>query len=391
MEFKGRCINFELWFIEEETQDLTRIYTTLEALIKQDIDKAVQDGCNTIIGLLLYEGFLYKNTDEFYALLKRIEDYGTNKGIIKFELVCGICWDYQEELNNRNINFNIVEFDYSANAMFESYSDYPLPPWNSKSNKYLFLGGVPNRTNRITLLSKFYDAGMLTDGKASWSFFKPKNLIEDNDCRSLLDYNKQQYETFIQYAENKIDNKYFNTKEYSSANGIEWKQNAYLDQEFFKDPNYIDQKIFTNTCISVIAEGHVYPPANDFKFLTEKTWRAVVNRHPFILADCNERKQFAKNRGLDIFDNFYTHEYDINNLDGVVSNIKQFIKVKDAQAERIQEATTNNLVAFFSIINNNKQQLQQLKLKYNLTSKEIAKWFEQKSFDHLFRIPEYKK
>ena len=71
MEFKGRCINFELWFIEEETQDLTRIYTTLEALIKQDIDKAVQDGCNTIIGLLLYEGFLYKNTDEFYALLKR--------------------------------------------------------------------------------------------------------------------------------------------------------------------------------------------------------------------------------------------------------------------------------------------------------------------------------
>ena len=97
-----------------------------------------------------------------------------------------------------------------------------------------------SQINTINLLSKFYDAGMLTDEKASWSFFKPKNLIEDNDCRSLLDYNKQQYETFIQYAENKIDNKYFNTKEYSSANGIEWKQNAYLDQEFFKDSSMSD-------------------------------------------------------------------------------------------------------------------------------------------------------
>lgn len=393
MVSKARCINFELWFLHEHEQDLVRIYQTLEVLIKQDIDEAVRDGCNTVIGLLLYEGFLYKNSEDFYSLLQRVYAYGTEKGIEKFFLACGIVWDYQTELHKRKLNYEILEFDYSANAMWESYKHYPLPNWNNNTNKFLFLGGVPSRKNRITLLSYFYDDNLLKEESALWSFFLPIEESEKEKCRALCsNYTDDQYQTFLIDAENKIDSKYYETKEYSKANGVEWRDNQYLNTEFFQDPNYINQNVFLSTSISVIAEGHVYPPANDFRFLTEKTWRAVINRHPFILADCEQRKQFARDRGLDLFEDYFKFPYDSDlNLINVVNNIKHFLEIKNKYSEEIRQKVNNNFSAFFSIINKNECLLKTLETKYNVPSSEIKKWFRQKSFDHLFRIPDYKK
>lgn len=393
MLYKARCINFELWFIEEDVQDLSRIYITLERLIKQDIDKAVRDGCNTVIGLLLYEGFLYKNTQEFYDILKRIYDYGTERGIKKFLLACGIVWDYRQELNKRKLNYEILEFDYSANAMWESYKYHPMPAWNQHPEKFLFLGGVPSRRNRIELLSYFYEERMLNDKQALWSFFAPEDKNEIAKCKEILSfYNDKEYDDFVNYANNKIDSKYSDAKEYSTASGVDWKANNYLETDFFKDPNYIHADVFTNSSISVIAEGHVYPPATDFRFLTEKTWRAVINRHPFILVDCEQRKQFARDRGLNIFDSFYQLEYDNErSLRNVVDNVKHFLANKQSRSEEIQQIVNDNFCAFFSIINNNESVLNKLHTLYNVPTNELNKWFRQKSFDHLFRIPEFKK
>lgn len=391
MEYKGRCINFELWYINEEQQDLTRIYHTLENLIKKDIDQAVEDKCNAVVGLLLYEGFLYKNNTEYYNLLRRVQEYGAKQGIKKFLLICGIAWDYQQELDHRNLNYTIIPFDYSANAMWQSYKQYALPSWNSNTSKFLFLGGVPSRNNRIGLLSKFYDDGMLNDNTALWSFFKPYNNEDQKECRQLLDhYTDEKYEKFLNDVESKVDNRYSDAKEYSKASGITWKDNEYLNTDFFQDPNYINPLIFTETSISVIAEGHVFPPARDFRFLTEKTWRAVINRHPFILADCDQRKDFAKHQGLDIFDDFFICDYDNSeNLDGVVTNVKHFLNIKQDKESEIQEKINNNFLTFFNIINTNEEILTDLKNTFLLTDQEITKWFRQKSFDHLFRIPDY--
>lgn len=391
MDFKGRCINFELWFINEDKQDMKRIYQTLEHLIKRDIDNAVHDGCNAIIGLLLYEGFLYKNTDDYYDLLRRIYDYGTNKGIKKFVLVCGIVWDYQHELYNRKLNYEIIEFDYSANAMWQSYKDNLICSWHPNTNKFLFLGGVPSRHNRIKLLSKFYENDKLNYKNALWSFFPPSTEEEKTACRNILQhYSDEEYSKFIAQAENCVDEKYINAKDYSTASGLEWKQKSYLQSDFFRDPNYINPSVFTNTSISVIAEGHVYPPANDYRFLTEKTWRAVVNRHPFIMADNHERKNFAKSLGLDIFDKFFLNDYDgTDNLDGIVTNVEHFLNICHRNVEKIKDAIDHNFLTFFKIINNNEAVLREIQSKYQLPSVEIVNWFKQKSFDHLFRVPNY--
>lgn len=388
-EFKGRCINFELWYTEDHEQNLERITLTLEKLIRNDIDDAVRDGCNAILGLLLYEGFLYKNTNDFYDFLKRIYDYGSSKGIKKFVLVCGIVWDYQAELDKRNLLYDIIPFDYSAFAMWQSYKNYAIPYWNKFSNRFLYLGGVPSRTNRILLLSKFYDKGYLDPEKSKWSFFPPFTEEDKILCRNLLEhYSDDEYGKFLVAAENQIDERYSTVKKYSRASGIDWKKEKFLESDFFKDPNYINKSVFESTSISVIAEGHVYAPANDYRFLTEKTWRAVVNRHPFIMADNLQRKEFAKSLGLDLFEDFFRCQYDDHyHLDGVVDNVEHFLKIKNDCADKILEKIEHNFRVFFQIINNNESILFELKNTFDLKENEITYWFRQKSFDHLFRIP----
>lgn len=390
MDFKGRCINFELWFTNEDEQDMEKIYRTLEHLIKLDIDQAVRDGCNAVIGLLLYEGFLYKNEDDYYDLLRRVYDYGNGLGIKKFVLVCGIVWDYKQELQKRNLEYDLIEFDYSANAMWQSYKDYNICSWHPNTGKYLFLGGVPSRHNRINLLSKFYDSGMLNYENAIWSFFTPTTEEEKTTCRSMLNhYTDDEYNNFIAQVENAVDEKYITAKEYSRASGKEWKQNRYLDTAFFKDPNYINPSVFTNTSISVIAEGHVYPPAWDYRFLTEKTWRAVINRHPFIMADNQMRKNFARSLGLNTFDQFFIEDYNgTDKLDGVVKNVKHFLDICYDKSIEIKSAIDKNFLVFFEVINTNERKLEYLRVKYKLPHTEIDQWFRQKSFDHLFRIPD---
>ena len=390
MDFKGRCINFELWFVNEDKQDMDEIYATSEYLIKKDIDKAVRDGCNAVIGLLLYEGFLYKDHDDFYNLLARVQKYGIRKGIKKFSLVCGIVWDYAKKLKDRGLDYDIIEFDYSANAMWQSYSTNFIPSWHPSTGKFLFLGGVPSRTNRINLLSKFHDADMLNYEKSIWSFFTPTTDDEKKKCRNMLQhYSDREYREFVDRAENSVDNKYVNAKEYSTASGKEWKKKLFLETEFVKDPNFITQSVYINTSISVIAEGHVYPPAWDTRFLTEKTWRAVVNRHPFIIADDPLRKNFARERGLTTFDEFFVADYNgTSQLDGVVTNVKHFLDTCEQQQDRIQEGIDKNFRAFFDIINKNESTMEYLRLRYKIPKEEISKWFRQKSFDHLFRIPD---
>lgn len=390
MEFKARCINFELWFTNETEQDMERIYRTLETLIKADIDQAVQDGCNTVIGLLLYEGFLYKNEDDYYGLLRRVYDYGTSKGIKKFILVCGIVWDYQHELDRRNLNYEIIEFDYSAFAMWQTYKDCAIPAWNPNANKFMYLGGVPSRPNRIKLLSKFYDAGMLTDAQAIWSFYPPENPNDKEICRQLCsNYTDEQYYHFLETNRRSVDNKYAGVAHYHKATGADWKTEKFLERDFFKDPNYIDPEVFTGTSISILAEGGAFEPAWDFRFFTEKAWRAVVNRHPFILVDNEMRKEFARSRGLDIFDKFFIEPYDNDaNLDGVVSNVKHFLNIVDEHKSEIAHAVDKNFQAYLRIINICEETLDYLNTMYAVPLSELAQWFRQKSFDHLFRIPD---
>jgi hypothetical protein len=85
--------------------DLTKV--TYEHIISQ-LNDAVAEKCNTIIGLMLIDGFLYRDNEEFYSMLRQIQEYAIPLGITQFKLVVGIAEQYQHKLDNRGIKFEII-------------------------------------------------------------------------------------------------------------------------------------------------------------------------------------------------------------------------------------------------------------------------------------------
>lgn len=389
---KAELINFELWYTNDETQDQDKIYTTLEQLIYKDIDKAVP--VDSIFGLLLCEGFLYRNNENFYSLLGRVEKYAKSKGVKNLYLIAGICEQYQHELNKRNLDYKILFWDYSVGCVWESYKDRldQLLPWNPFAGRFLFLTGVPSRPNRIGLLSKFYDKKLLSRG--TWSFFPPWTDEDKSWCRDHLKrYSDDEYAQFIHFCDQSVDDLYKNAKEYSRLNGKEWAEGKIQEEEFIKDPNWMDPNIFWNTSLSIISEGHVYYPATDSRFLTEKTWRAIVNRHPIILADTIERYNYLQDRGIKTVDKYlsipgfaYIDNYDAR-MDAVATNTVYFLDHARENQRSIQKDIDHNFLRFMQIVEENETMLDRLKKDFLISDSDIKQWFRQKSFTHLFRTP----
>ena len=86
---KGRLMNLE-WmcdynFFTEET-----FLPIKTKLIKDDIDRAVNDGINLILGFYLLDGFLPINDkNAFISHLTDIRDYALLKGIEEFYFISG--------------------------------------------------------------------------------------------------------------------------------------------------------------------------------------------------------------------------------------------------------------------------------------------------------------
>jgi hypothetical protein len=382
-------VNLELWYTYNEFQDYDTLMEKTYELVMDDIKQNPKT--DTLIGLLLCDGFLYKNNNKFYMLLGKIQEESENLGIKDFKIITGIVGDYQQQLIDRNLKWVIHNWDFSVNGIYQSYKDKIdiLPYWNTNSDRFLFLGGIPSRKNRITLLSKYYDTGLLT--KSDWSFFKPHTDNDIDWCRKELShYSDEEYNRFLNQCERSVDELYKNALQYSRLNGKEWKDSNILDNHFLNDPNFIDPTLFLKSSLSVISEGHVYPPGNDYRFLTEKTWRAIINRHPFIIACIPQRMDFIKSKGLRTFEKYfinpnyaYIENYDLR-LDAIVENTKHFlINYKNFEKEILDDIDFN-FNRLFEIVEENIHTINSL----NISNIDIDKWFNQKSFTHLFRIPE---
>lgn len=389
--YKGVVINFELLFLYRESYTQDDIYQSTYKLICDEIKLAIQNqNINAVIGLLCVDGFLYKNNEEFYSLLKNVQTYSKSLGIKKLNLVVGICAGYQQELDVRGLEYEIIDWDFSVNSVYQSYKSRinELNQWNPQANKFLFLTGVPSRPERIGLLSKFYDANMLD--RAEWSFFSPWTDDDKKWCRTYLsNYTDVQYNQFLSDCEHKIDDTYDQSKDYSRLQGKELADQKIFNTAWCKDHCWIDPKIFKNTLVSIISEGSVYPPATDYKFLTEKTWRTVIQRHPFILADNSDRINFMKSKGLRTFEEYLPIKNYSEDLDAVVTNTKHFIDNAVTHQSQITEDIEHNYNLFFKIVNNNNQLIKQLKVTYSLDQSVIDKWFSTSSsidFETYIRI-----
>lgn len=349
---KGKIVNFEILHISEQERR--------SHIIKQ-LESAKDQGYSIVYGLLLMDGFLYREPETFPV-------------DIEVKLIAGMC----EHTDHLYIN-------YTHRMVYNSFKNTLLPSWNNKTKKFVLLGGVPSRLNRINLTSKFYDADMLKD--AEYSFFPPWTEADKDWCRkSIAHYTDEQYEKFLIECERSVDSRYELSKNYSRLSRQEWDEQNVYEQPWVKDLAWVDPNIFSNTSLSVISEGNAYPPATNFNFLTEKTWRTIAMRHPFVFAGYPEQFDYAKSLGLRTFENYmlikdyaYISDED-NRLDAVVANTKYFLENYDKHLEDIRLDIEHNYNIFMSI------EKEQQHFLNTLNANNIDYWFNQAGFSHLIKV-----
>jgi hypothetical protein len=377
---KGKIINFEvLWDCEESAVDL------YPHTFKKDILNAAKDGYNLIVGIMLNEGLLYCDNRRF---LKVFDDLKNISEELKIEIK--LVSSLGENFKNIDVPFEVLHYDYHARMIFNSYKNVNFD-LNRKSDKFLFLGGVPTRANRIGLLSKFYDQQMLDH--CEWSFFPPIYHEDKVWCRNhLRKYSDDQYERFINSCQRRFDDRYVDVN-YLMHDSVQYHNDQWfeiIDKEFFKSPGYIDPQIFRNTCFSIISEGPNFW-GEDYEFITIITWRTIRNCHPFIFAGPIEQYDYIKKLGFKTFEEYllikdYAYiDNEHQRLDAVVENAKHLLKNYSSIKDCLDKDVEYNYKNYMRIIEKQDRLLDHIEKDLIVDRKEINHLLDGVGFDHLVR------
>lgn len=353
---RAKLINFEVFSsINKSLEDAT--YEKVTA----DIHTASKQGYRRVIGLLLADGFLYKNNSTWNNLYNQILDYA-KKLQIDIKIVSGMS-------HNNCVNCETISFNFNLHTVYNSYKNKPLNTYRTDTGKFLFLGGVPDRLNRIGLLKTLYEQQLLE--YAEWSFFKPWTIEQEQNCKKYfsddLEYNK-----FITYVERRFDDVYETSKTYGTGDvpkATRWTN----------DSAWIDPAIFKNTSLSIISEGHPGEVNNNSKFLTEKTYRTLVQGHPFLFAGNVQMFEYIKDLGFKTFENYFPYpnyamlDTEEERLAVLVENLKYFVKNRIDFLSDVQYNQTH----FFKLAKENS------KILNTFDADNLDFYFDRKGFGHL--------
>lgn len=389
---RGKIVNFE-WMCDSNHYTVAEFDKIATTLIKRDIDTALGEGCDTIIGLYLMNGFLQPNSRpaEFILHLNDLKSHAYAAGIKKIILLSG----HGETLDN--CPFEYIFLDFNLRMLINSYPDLNLlPNFNAKNKKFLFLTGMPNRANRIGLMSKYYDKGLLAT--AEWSFFGPWAPADKSWCRNYLKhYSDEYYNEFLLNCERCFDDRYHTCKPYygsytSAEHPVTWFD--VVNTDWVQLPTHIDSKVYSDTLFSIVSEGPNYW-AEDYNFITEKTWRTFLHRHPFIFAGQPAQFDYIKKLGFKTFENYllikdyaYINDED-QRLDAVVINTEYWLKNMENSLAEIEKDIEHNYQMFFQHVKTQNEIFKVIEHDFKVPFDQITPYINIKGYPDLIRrIPD---
>jgi hypothetical protein len=339
-----KIVNLETFWIPENEK---------YALLKKEIGDAT-----SVLGLMLADGFIHQNPGDLIEQISRE---------VELVIVPGLA--------GTNTSYTkTIPFNFNLHTTYNSYKGKVTNKWNSSSKKFLFLGGVPDRLNRIGLFNKFRKEGLLTN--AEWTFFKPWTAEQEDWCRSYT----CDYDEILKYCRS-IDTIYDSSKHYGTSPGAnEWTNNT----------GWIDPSVYSDTALSIVSEG-VNSDDITSSYLTEKTYRVFVQRHPFLHASNPGMFDYIKELGFKTFEKYMLiQDYaylpsEQDRLDAIVINTKYFLENYHKHKDSINQDIEHNYDLFFKLAEDNIQILNNIKSKFNIDQTEIDKWFNKKGFGHLVR------
>jgi hypothetical protein len=152
--------------------------------------------------------------------------------------------------------------------------------WNPESTKFLFLTGLQHKIQRTRLLYKFYKSGLLKNAEWSWG------LTDNSGKKFLNELSDQEYQEFIDSVLRSPD-------DYGPLGGGGGVLNAHYGSSLYKE------KLF-----EVVSETQFDTLRIDNALISEKTWKSIINRLPFIIAGNQLSLKKLKNLGYFTFEEF---------------------------------------------------------------------------------------
>jgi len=259
--------------------------------------------------------------------------------------------DISQKLTCNNIdNVDIIYINLWP-IITKNYQCQSLPnsTWSPNLMCGLFLAGAdPRRKNRIGLLKKLFDKGLLKD-----------NMIWT--CPLLKEY----YSTLINFFPNidtaEFDNFISHCDKYATVVPgfyINYKSSNTCDEGVLPSESQSLSDLYKQTNFSIVAET-IYDnyQTNKSPFLTEKIYRTIYNKHPFILAAAPGYLSALKEMGFRTFENYLPQSHydtildDNLRLDIIADNVAAFpgaiIKYQDDINEDIEHnyALLNKIIS----------------------------------------------
>jgi hypothetical protein len=158
--------------------------------------------------------------------------------------------------------------------------------WNPSTNKGLVLLGKCQKIHRIGLLKKFYEQNALDSIEWTAHFVNQRKLIKE---QFFSDYTDEEFTRFVDRCNRLLDLT-------DNHPCLPKSNDGYFQHQGFP----FDHTLYQRTAFSVVLESEYY--GTGMPWLSEKIWRAIANKHPFIMVGGESNIPKLKKMGFRTFE-----------------------------------------------------------------------------------------
>lgn len=286
-------------YFDHQTHDMSAYAETCERIVSFHLKE--KSNYNRV-SFILNHAWELTQTDQLMELHKLFTQH-LNPLDIDFYVVYSVSLDDSDELPA-----NIIKYNFFQNKTVHASvaSNQPLAhSWNNEKFRGLLLTGKTNKLQRIHPIKKLLDHNMLNTDVMEWSFHYSKVYL--SNIAELLNVSNSEAEIFATTANRNPDG--IDTTDYAES--------------FDYDGIPYDHSMYENTSWSLISETTTHSHTT---WITEKTYRPILNKHPFILFAQPHTENFLRSNDFRTFNYCFPIEYDtiedeLERFDAVMENV----------------------------------------------------------------------
>ena len=241
--------------------------------------------------------------------------------------------------------FKIIYIDIFAISAVARVFDYkhPVSRFSNRPKKFNLLLGKIGKLNRAEAIYRFYKKGILENTVAGL-------LGERKEIHSALDLKDPVFYRDIRHYLKSPDK--VKTAQLSSGTTSQGWSNKSI--------------VYDNSSVSYICE--TFDNTEYGNFITEKTYRPIINQHPFVVQASPRMLEYMREQGFKTFNNLINESYDkdpvsVNRIDNTIDQAVKLLDHTLTNADTVKSIVTHN---YNMLLDRARHQLNELKQHLDL-------------------------